>query len=213
MEINSIEIWTKTHIFFAMKMHLKMLSAKHRPFCSGFNMLTHWGWVTQICVGKLTNIGSNNGLSPGRRQAIIWTNAGILLIGPLGTNFSEFLIVIHTFSFSKMHLKISSAKWRPFCLSLNVLTLLVLKLGHSGRSRSIPWLLMPWLLVSPGHQQPWHWPCRINRSLSSMGKIYNYRKTSSISRTKSQSLTVSCVLLHLSSLNLLKPDAKLRMKM
>ena len=84
--------------------------------------LTHWGRVTHICVGKLTNIGSDNGLSPGRRQAIIWTNAGILLIGPLGTNFSEFLIVIHTCSFNKMHLKMSSAKWRPFCPGLNVLT-------------------------------------------------------------------------------------------
>ena len=83
--------------------------------------LTHWGRVTHICVGKLTNIGSDNGLSPGRRQAIIWTNAGILLIGPLGTNFSEILIVSHTFSFKKMHLKMSSAKWRPFCLGLNVL--------------------------------------------------------------------------------------------
>ena len=37
--------------------------------------LTHWGWVTHICVSKLTFIGSDNGLSPGRRQAIIWTNA------------------------------------------------------------------------------------------------------------------------------------------
>ena len=63
-----------------------------------------------------------NGLSPERRQAIILTNAGILLIGPLGTNFSEILIAIETFSFKKMHLKISSAKWRPFCLGLNVLT-------------------------------------------------------------------------------------------
>ena len=74
-----------------------------------------------ICVGKLNIIGSDNGLSPGRRQAIIWTNAGILLIEPLGTNFSEILIGIPTFSFKKMHLKMSSAKWRPFCLGLNVL--------------------------------------------------------------------------------------------
>ena len=51
--------------------------------------LTHWGRVTHICVGKLTIIGSDNGLSPERRQAIIWTNAEILLIGPLGTNFSD----------------------------------------------------------------------------------------------------------------------------
>ena len=84
-------------------------------------MLTHWGRVTHICVSRLTITGSANGLSPGRRQAIIWTNAGILLIGPLGTNFSENLIEILTFSFTKMRLKVSSAKWRLFCLGLNVL--------------------------------------------------------------------------------------------
>ena len=83
--------------------------------------LTHWGRVTHIGVSKLTIIGSDNGLSPGRRQAIIWTNAGILLIGPLGTNFNKIFIEIHTFSFKKIHLKMSSRKWRPFCLGLNVL--------------------------------------------------------------------------------------------
>ena len=82
---------------------------------------THWGRVTHICVSKLITIGSDNGLSPGRRQAIIWTNAGKLLIRPLGTNFSEILIEIHKFPLKKMHLKTSSAKWRPFCLGLNVL--------------------------------------------------------------------------------------------
>ena len=74
-------------------------------------------------VGNLTIIGSDNGLSPGRRQAIIWTNVGILLIGPLGINFSEILIEITTFSFKKMRLKVSSAKRRPFCLGLNVLNM------------------------------------------------------------------------------------------
>ena len=83
--------------------------------------LTHWGRVTHIFVGKLTIIGSDNGLSPGRRQAIILTNAGILSIGPLGTNFNEVSIGIKVFSFKKMHFKITSAKWRPFCLGLNVL--------------------------------------------------------------------------------------------
>ena len=74
-----------------------------------------------ICISKPTTIGSDNGLSPSRCQAIIWTNAGILSIGPLGTYFSEILIKIHTFSFKEMHLKMSSGKWRPFCLSLHVL--------------------------------------------------------------------------------------------
>ena len=81
----------------------------------------HRGRVTHIYVSKLIIIGADNGLSPGRRQAIIWTSAGILLIGPLWTNFSEISIGILTFSFKKMHLKASSAKRRPFCLGLNVL--------------------------------------------------------------------------------------------
>ena len=85
-------------------------------------ILTRWGRVTHICVSKLSSIGSDNGLSPGRRQAIIWANAGILLIRTLGTNFSEILCEIHSFSFSKMHLKMSSAKWRLFGLSLNELS-------------------------------------------------------------------------------------------
>ena len=58
---------------------------------------------------------------PGRRQAIIWTNGGILLIGPSGTNFSEIIIKIHKFSFKKMHLKMLSGKGRPFCFGPKVL--------------------------------------------------------------------------------------------
>ena len=86
-------------------------------------LLTHWGRVTHICVSKLTIVGSDNGLTPGRRQAITWTNAGILLIGSLWTNFSEILINILKFSFQKMHLNISSLKWQPFCIGLNVLNI------------------------------------------------------------------------------------------
>ena len=77
--------------------------------------------MTYIWVNTLTIIGSDNGLSPDRHQAIIWTNDGLLLIGPLETNLSEILIEILTFSFKKMRLKVSSAKRRPFCLGLNVL--------------------------------------------------------------------------------------------
>ena len=69
-------------------------------------------------VSKLTIIGSDNGLLSGRCQAIIGANDGILLIGP---NFSEILIDILIFSFMKMHSKVSSGKWWPFCLRLNVL--------------------------------------------------------------------------------------------
>ena len=67
--------------------------------------LSHWGRVMHICVSELTIIGSDNGLTPGRRQAIIWPNVWISLIGPSGTNYSEILIAINIFSFKKIHLK------------------------------------------------------------------------------------------------------------
>ena len=88
-------------------------------------LASHWysprGQVTHTCFTKITIIGLDNGLSLGRRQAIIWTNAGILLLGPLGTNFSEILIEIQAFSLKAIRLKISSAKCCPFRLAFNVL--------------------------------------------------------------------------------------------
>ena len=74
-------------------------------FFKGWLALTHRGREMHICISNLTIITSDNGLSPDRCQAIIWTNGGILLIGPLGTNCCEMLIIIHTFSFKKMQLK------------------------------------------------------------------------------------------------------------
>ena len=76
---------------------------------------------------KLIIIGSDNGLSPDRRQAIISTNAGLLSIGPSRTYLSETLIKIQQFQLKKMHMKISSEKWRPSCLGINVLRLEVLQ--------------------------------------------------------------------------------------
>ena len=91
--------------------------------------LTQWGWETHICVTKLTIMGPDNGFLPDWCQAIIWTNAGILLIGPLGTNFSEISIKIHTvFFFSRkciwkvvwnmaaIFLGLNVLKWTPLML-------------------------------------------------------------------------------------------------
>ena len=77
-----------------------------------------------ICVNKLTIVGLDNGLSPDRRQAIIWTNDGILLIGPLATNFSEISIETDIFLLKKIH-PFENVVWKiaPFCLVINVLTL------------------------------------------------------------------------------------------
>ena len=89
------------------------------------------------------SIGLDNGLSPIRCHAIIWTNAGLLSIGPLGTNSNEISIKIQNLSFTKMQLKISSEKWRPFCKgevefksSTRRLTLIVSDLQMSFRDLS-----------------------------------------------------------------------------
>ena len=68
----------------------------------GYNILSHWGQVMHICVSDLNIIDSDNGLVPGRRQAIIWTSAVILLIC---TPINEILFEIRRFSVKKMHLK------------------------------------------------------------------------------------------------------------
>ena len=102
-----------------------------RHSCDVVLALTHWGQLTHICISKLTIIGSDNGLSPGRRQAIIWTNAGILLIGFLATNFNDISIAIRKLSFKKSHLKMSSGKWRTICLGLNVLDIWIIVFCYS----------------------------------------------------------------------------------
>ena len=93
-------------LFFVWKYFMQLIEAEWR-----------------ICIGKITIIGSDNSLAPGRRQAMIWTNAGILLIGPLGTSFGDILIKTQTFSMKKIRLKMSSTKCSPFLHSLNVLNL------------------------------------------------------------------------------------------
>ena len=80
---------------------------------------------------------------------------------------------------------INTLSWTHFCL-LNVISLMVchnfcllLTFNMWGRSylsltRSISWLLMPWLLASPGHQQPWYWLCKKGKSWFHTRKDFNY---------------------------------------
>ena len=123
----SIKFESKYYNFHARKWIWEWHQQNGSQFVSGSMSVskwsTHWGRVMHICVSKLTIIGSDNGLSLGWRPAIIWTSARILSIGPLGTNFSEILIELHTFSFKKMHLKMSG-KWWPCCLGLNMQSLM-----------------------------------------------------------------------------------------
>ena len=137
--------------------------------------ITHWGRVTHICIWKLTIIGLDDGLSPGRRQAILWTNAEILLILPLETNFSEIFIEIHTFSYSKMHLKMLSAKSRPLHLGPSVLKVYESAICWVYRPY-IPWLnidaflyTLYWLrllVVSVLFFLNWHIACDMKKCYS-----------------------------------------------
>ena len=117
-EIPLLFTWYKTLIWYWINMYqylgnLQLIEAEWR----------------MICVSKLAIIGSDNGLLPGLHQAIIWTSARILLIRPLGTNFSEGLNEIQTFSLKKICFKVCSAKCCPFCVDLNVLRNLKCKVG------------------------------------------------------------------------------------
>ena len=87
--------------------------------------------LTHICVGKLTIIGSDNDLSPVHRQAIIWNIINWRLGNKLQWNF----IRNSNIFIQGMHIKMSSVKWRPFCLGLNVLNVIPLihnSLWHCG---------------------------------------------------------------------------------
>ena len=61
-------------------------------------------------------IGPDNGLSPVRRQAIIWANDALLLIGPSGTNCSETWL-----KYNEIEFNMSFANWRSLCRGLYVI--------------------------------------------------------------------------------------------
>ena len=138
------------------------------------NGLTHWGGVTHICVGNLAIIGSDYGLSPGRHQAITWTNVGILLFGPLGTNFSEMFIEINTFSFKKIHLKMSPGNWRPFWLSLNGLICKIPVTNHTEYGPiSVSYLIINMKLYNISRPLDWQsWLHNFNRILKTITVCY-----------------------------------------
>ena len=133
--------------------------------------LTHWGRVTHKCVSKLITIGSDNGLSPGWRRAIIWTNAAILLIGHLRTNFSEIPTEISISSFKKTNLKMSYRKWRPFCLGFNGLTAL-------NNSQCIAYVLLHWYMRYCSNYKQYIYPFKSRPYVSSFAftfTLYNVK--------------------------------------
>ena len=83
---------------------------------------THWGRVTHICVRRLTTFGIDNGLSAGRRWAIIWTNTGLLLIRNLKNKFQRnprrnSCIFIHENAFENVVWEMAAILPRSQCVS------------------------------------------------------------------------------------------------
>ena len=77
------------YIYIYIYIHIdKRFAVGHYPtLCS--SLLTHLGLETHIRVSEISINGPDNGLSPGRRHAIILTNTGILLIGSLETTWTS----------------------------------------------------------------------------------------------------------------------------
>ena len=127
--------------------------------------------MTHTCVSNQTIIGWDNGVSPGRRQAIIWSNGGIIFIRTLGTNFSEMLskksyIVIHENSFQNVVCEMAAILSRSQCV----------KTLTPGKSSGITMAQVPICLCSPrvnpaqSHTETFfiHWPRRCDNSFNSM---------------------------------------------
>ena len=126
--LSQVDAWATRHFYASMRIMVRVISyILNTLYISGMLgnhaslicSLTHWGRVTHIWVINFTIIVSGNGLSPRRRQSIIITSVGILLIRNFIANVSEILSEIHT----SMFLKMSSAKWRQFGPGFNVLIL------------------------------------------------------------------------------------------
>ena len=171
---NFSEIRIVIQNFSFLKMHLKMLSVKWQPFCAGEGVLIHCKsiggrvsvdkpFVFQVLIAieaewriyAWVNLPSLVQIMTCRLVGAKSTNVWILLIGPIGTNISEILIKICTFSFKKMHLKMSSGIWQPSCLGLDELTPSVME----------NWSTWPFCFNAgiPTSTSPFYWELGSNR--------------------------------------------------
>ena len=114
-------------------------------------------------------IGWGNDLTPVRSQAITWSNAALLSIGPLGTNFSEILVEILIFSLKEMRFEMSSAKQRLFCSGRDELNNLRIKVITCLPTWHImerqPAVGVTTFVVQ--HEDNWH---------SSSSRLFNFRR-------------------------------------
>ena len=109
-----------------------------------------------------------------QHQAITWANVDVSPIRSSDIQLRAFSLQTPQPSITKISWQISFLKFHSNLPEANELTLNVRGPSILGLTRSISWLLMPWLLTSPGHQQPWYWLCKIGRFLSYLRKDFNY---------------------------------------
>ena len=133
-------------------------------FCLVFFMCENICILIQISLRFVPkgpiDIGSNNGSAQIRQQVIIWTD-----YGPVNASVWASCMLLDFW----WH---SDCLWQHLAHSL--LTLNMRGPSYLDLTRSITWLLMPWLLTSPGHQQPWYWLCWICTSWSYLRKDFKY---------------------------------------
>ena len=120
-------------------------------------MLTHWGRVTHTCVGNLTIIGPDNGLSPGRHQAIIWTNPGTLM-NKLQWNFNRYSnIFIQENAFENVVCEMASILPQPQCVKLSAVKFKLVELY-------VEYNVSPWVYVEHGIYVTVPWFCIIEKT-------------------------------------------------
>ena len=119
-----------------------------------------------VACGKICrDLMASNGITARRSFHRIWIAGKKTLVkrGPGPTKHTQYLALIGQLSWC-----VFFNIWGEYWPSYNGTAL------YSSRTGSIQRMLMPWLLASPGHQQPCYWPCKICRSMSSIGKDFNY---------------------------------------
>ena len=119
--------WSNYYLFMPRRCrwNFKCVIFKHSSVIS---FLTYWGRIYASVIYAI--IGSDNGLSPARHQAVIWTNTSKVSIRPEGTYFSEIVFKIQKFSFKEMPLETSSAPTLSWPKCVNTFPFSVVYMRH-----------------------------------------------------------------------------------
>ena len=142
--------------------------------------LTHCGLVTPYGDTDLDQHWLLQWLVARQHQAITRNNADVSSESDI--HLRAISQEIHQPSITNTSFKIIYIRFQSNLPRVNELTLNVRGPSYLGLTRSVSWLLMHWLLTSPGHQQPWYWLCRIGRFLSYLRKDFKYLRHTNVEK-------------------------------